>query len=113
MTENKDKNMTIEEMIAAGASWNDISTRVRELQRQRVEKERAEKMAQAERARKAEVATAAKERLVVAIVDWVIAEGVVAAEEREELSKEIVESLDAIQTEMRQAVLFKKLLGLQ
>ena len=107
------KTLTIEEMIAAGATWNEISTRVRELQREQAEKERAEKMVQAEKARKAGVAAAAKERLVVAIVDWVIAEGLATADEREELSKEIVESLNVVQTEMRQAVVLKKLLGLQ
>ena len=107
------RTLTIEEMIAAGASWAEITARVKELQRAKAEKEHAEKMAQAEKAKKAEVAAAAKERLVVAIVDWVTAEGAATADEREELSKEIAESLHAIQTEMHQVVVLKKLLGLR
>ena len=105
------RTLTIEEMIAAGASWADISARVRELQRERAEKEQAEKMAQAERARKAEAAKIARERLVQAFVDWGIAEGFVPKEEKEEFAAEIAETVDTIVTDMRQAFILRKILG--
>ena len=105
------RTLTIEEMIAAGASWGDISTRVRELQRQRAEKERAEKMVQAEKAKKAEIAVAARERLVTAFVDWGIAEGFIPEAERDEFLAEVAETINLLVPEMRQAIMLKALFG--
>lgn len=103
------RTLTIEEMIAAGASWNDISTRVRQLQREQAEKNRAERMAQAEKAKKAEMAEAARERLVTAFVDWGIAEGFIPEAERNDFAAEVAETMNVILAEMRQAIMLKAL----
>ena len=105
------RTLTIEEMIAAGASWNEITSRVRDLLREKAEKERAEKMAQAEKAKKAEIAAAARERFVVAFVDWGIAEGFIPEAERDEFSAEIAETINLLIPEMRQAIMLKALFG--
>lgn len=109
----KQRTLTIEEMIAAGASWAEITTRVKEMQRELEEKKRAEEQAKAERAKKAEVTTAAKERLVMAFADWIVAEGLIAAEEKEDFSKEIAETIDSFEANMRQAAMIEKILRLR
>jgi len=106
MTENKNKNMTIEEMIAAGASWSDISARVRDLQRERAEKERAEKMAQEQAAKKNETIAIARGRLIAAIADWVIAEGMVEPEERDGLINDITPIVNGIAEETKAMFVF-------
>ena len=105
------RTLTIEEMIAAGASWVEISTRVRELQRERAEKERAEKMAQAEKAKKKEAAAVARERFITAFADWGIAIGLVAEEDRTEFMGSLDETMDTFLEDMRQMMVIKKLLG--
>lgn len=107
MTENK--NMTIEEMIAAGATWGDISTRVRELQREqaeRAEKERAEKMAQEQKAKRNEAISIARGRLIVAIADWVIAEGMVEPEGKDGLINDITPIVNGIAEETKAMFVF-------
>lgn len=95
------KNMTIEEMIAAGATWGEISARVRDLQREKAEKERAERMAQEQKAKRHEAISIARSRLIAAIADWLIAEGLIDAEERDDFIKDIVPTVNALAEETK------------
>ena len=105
------RTLTIEEMIANGASWAEISARVKEMQREHEAKKRAEEAAKAERARRAEAAIAARERMVQAFTDWAIAEGFVSREDKEEFAGEIAETVNNIVADMRQALILRKILG--
>ena len=107
------RTLTIEEMIANGASWAEISARVKALQKEQaekkeqIEKKRAEEM---ERTKKIEATKVAKERLVQAFIDWAIAEGYILREEREKFTAEIEETVDTILTNMRYAFILRKIL---
>lgn len=105
------RTLTIEEMIAAGASWAEISAAVKMLQKEHNEKKRAEEAAKAERARKAEAARVARDRMVQAFTDWGIAEGFVPEEDREELAAEMAETVENVTTDMRHAFILRKILG--
>lgn len=111
MTENKNtnKNMTIEEMIAAGATWSEISARVRDLQRERAEKERAEKMAQEQRIKRNETISIARGRLIAAIADWLIAEGIVKAEERDDFISDITPTVNSLAEETKAMFVLDKI----
>ena len=104
------RTLTIEEMIAAGASWADISTRVKDMQREYEAKKRAEEAAAKAEANKRKIAAAARERLVVAFADWGIAEGFVFEEGKEDFMEFIDEAIDSMLEEMRQVMVIKKLL---
>ena len=105
------RTLTIEEMIANGASWAEISARIKALQKEQIEKKRAEEAAKAERVRRAEAAKIARERLVQAFVDWAIAEGLIPKEDKEEFAAEIENAVENITTDMRHALILKKILG--
>lgn len=111
MTENKNtnNNMTIEEMIAAGASWSNISARVRDLQREHAEKESAEKMAQEQKAKRNEAISIARGRLIAAIADWLIAEGMVNPEERDEFISDITPVVNGLAEETRAMFVLDKI----
>lgn len=94
-------NMTIEEMIAAGATWGEISAKVKDLRREKAEKERAEKMAQEQKAKRYEAISIARSRLIAAIADWLIAEGLIEAEERDAFIKDIVPTINALAEETK------------
>ena len=106
-----ERTLTIEEMIANGASWAEITAAVREIQKQVDERRKAEEKAKKEKARRAEAASAARERMVQAFVDWGIAEGFVPKEDKEEFAAEIAETVENITTDMRHAFIIKKILG--
>ena len=91
----KERTLTIEEMIEAGATWAEISARVKEMQREQAEKKRAEEAARAEKARKVEIAAAAKERFIVAFFDWLVAEDILNANHKEAFYEDIAETVDA------------------
>ena len=95
------KNMTIEEMIAAGASWGEISARVKALQKEQAEKEKAERMAQEQKAKRHEAISIARSRLIAAIADWLIAEGLIDAEERDDFIKDIIPTINALAEETK------------
>lgn len=105
------RTLTIEEMIANGASWAEISAAVKELQKEHNEKKRAEEAAKAERARRAEAAKIARERLIQAFVDWAITEGLIPKEDKEEFAAEIENAVENITTDMRHALILRKILG--
>lgn len=106
-----ERTLTIEEMIANGASWAEITAAVREIQKQVDERRKAEEKAKKEKARKAEATKVAKERLVQAFVDWAVAEDFVSREEREEFAAEMAETVENVTTDMRHAFILKKILG--
>ena len=105
------RTLTIEEMIAAGASWADISTRVKEMQREHETKKRAEEAAAKAEANKRKIAAAARERLVTAFADWGIAEGFVFEEDKEDFMVSIDETIDTILEDMRHVMIIKKIFG--
>ena len=105
------RTLTIEEMIAAGASWADISARVKEMQKEHEAKKRAEAKEKEAAIARERAAAVAKERLVQAFVDWALAEGFVPREEREEFVAEIEEAVENITTDMRHALILRKILG--
>ena len=104
------RTLTIEEMIAAGASWADISTRVKDMQKEYEAKKRAEEAAARAEANKRKIAAAARERFVTAFADLCIAEGFVFEEDKAEFMESIDETVDTILEDMRQMMVIKKLL---
>ena len=105
------RTLTIEEMIAAGASWADISTRVKEMQREHEAKKRAEEAAAKAEAKKREAAVVARERLVTAFADWVMAEGFIKEEDRGNFMEFVDEAIDNMLEDMRFMAVLKKVLG--
>ena len=105
------RTLTIEEMIAAGASWADISTRVKEMQREHEAKKRAEEAAAKAEAKKREAAAVARDRLVTAFADWGIAEGFITEEGKENFMEFIDEAINDMFEEMRQVMMIKKIFG--
>lgn len=105
------RTLTIEEMIAAGASWADISTRVKEMQREHEAKKRAEEAAAKAEAKKREAAAVARERLVVAFADWIMAEGFIKEEDKGNFMEFVDEAIDNMLEDMRFMAVLKKVLG--
>lgn len=107
------KKMTIEEMIAAGMSWDQIKARINELQREQKEKEAAEAAARMRQMNKAREVEAARERFVNAFLDWLIAEGIVKPEDRKVFGEMVAETCDNLMAEMKQTIvmeaIFKKM----
>ena len=107
------KKMTIEEMIAAGMPWEQIKARINELQREQKEKEAAEAAAKMRQMNKAQEVKTARERFVNAVLDWLIAEGIVKPEDREVFGKMVEETCDNLMAEMKQTIvmeaIFKKM----
>ena len=97
--------MTIEEMIAANAPWDQIRARINELQREQKRKEmEAEKQAV-----KAQEVAAARDRFLNAFIDWLIVEGVITEADRTEFAPIVLESCEALAMELRQIEMLRKL----
>lgn len=105
------RTLTIEEMIAAGASWADISTRVKEMQREHEAKKKAEEAAAKAKAKKREAAAVAKERFITAFADWGIAIGLITEEDKAEFMESIDETMDIFLKDINQMILMKKIFG--
>ena len=105
------RTLTIEEMIAAGASWADISTRVKEMQREHDAKKKAEAKEKEAAIARERAAAVARERFVTAFADWGIAEGFIAEEDRAEFMGSIEETVDTILEDMRHVMIIKKIFG--
>ena len=107
------KKMTIEEMIAAGMPGEQIKSRINELQREQKEKEAAEAAARMRQTNKAQEVKAARERFINAFLDWMIVEGVVQPEDREEFGEMVGETCDNLMAEIKQTIvmeaIFKKM----
>lgn len=104
------QNKTVEEMIAEGASWTEIRNRVKEMQDEHNRKKQAEVAAEKQRMQQAEVAKASRERFVEAFLDWMIAEGVLEAKDREEFRGMMEETIDQLLVEMKQMLVIQALL---
>lgn len=99
MAMGEKNNMTIEEMIAAGASWEQIKARINDLQREQKAKKAAEEAAKRANAEE-QIAT---ERLAVATQDWALATGVAESkEEAVEIGKEMMRVAAELVKEFRQ-----------
>ena len=101
------KKMTIEEMIAAGMPWDQIKARINELQREQKEKEAAEAAARMRQVNKAQEVKAARERFINAFLDWLIVEGIVKPEDRDEFGEVIGETSDNLMAEMKQTIVME------
>ena len=104
------RTLTIEEMIKNGASWQEISARVKELQNEEAARKAEERKRQLEQEQKARKVNVAKERMVAAFADWCVAEGFMKEEDRQEFIAEVGESVEAIANELKQAYIFQALL---
>ena len=104
------RNMTIEEMIAAGMPWDQIKARINELQREQKEREAAEAAAKMRQVNKAQEVKAARERFVNAFLDWLIVEGVAKPENREEYGEMVAETCDNLMAEMKQVMVLEAML---
>lgn len=105
------RTLTIEEMIVAGASWADISTRVKEMQREHEAKKKAEEAAAKAKAKKREAEEIAKERFITAFADWGIAIGLVAEEDKTEFMGYLNETMDTFLADIHQMMVIKKIFG--
>ena len=105
------RTLTIEEMIANGATWAEIAARVKTMQKEHEAKKRAEAKEKEAAIARERAAAVAKERLVQAFVDWAVAEGFVPREEREEFAAEMEETVENVTTDMRHALILRKILG--
>ena len=100
------KMKTIEEMIASGASWDEIKQRVEQIQGEQKAKEEKKVAAQA----KAMQVDAAKERLAVAFVDYMAAEGL-PIDDRAEMVEHIKGTVDELSAQIRQAIIMDKIMN--
>ena len=99
---------TIEQMIASGASWDEIKQRVEQIQGEQKAKEEKKAAAKA----KIMQVDAAKERLAVAFVDYMAAEGLPVGEvDRAEMIKQIKEVVDELSSQVHQAIVIDKLMN--
>lgn len=104
------RTLTIEEMIKNGASWQEISARVREIQKEEAERKAAEKAkAQAEVTR-AKQSAAALDRMVAGFADWCIIEGIVPEDERAEFMEAARVGFDELTRDVRQMMVIGGLL---
>ena len=94
------RTLTIEKMIETGASWADISARVKEMQKEYEAKRRAEEAAARAEANKRQIAAAAREKLVTSFADWIIAEGFITEEDRENFMELIDDAIDDMLAEI-------------
>ncbi len=106
----RNKNKTVEEMIAEGASWAEIKAYVKEMQDEYNRKKQAEAAAEKQRMQQAEVAKASRERFIEAFLDWMIAEDVLDTEDREEFRAMMDETADRLLTEMKQMLVIQAIL---
>ena len=106
-----ERTLTIEEMIANGATWAEIAARVKTMQKEHEAKKKAEAKEKEAAIARERAAAVARERLVTAFADWGIAEGFVAEEGKEGFMGFIDEAIDDMLEEMRQIMVIKKIFG--
>lgn len=97
------RNMTIEEMIAAGKPWDQIKARINELQ---AEQERKEKMA-AEIAAKEKQRETVKDRFVTALIDWMIIENVISPSDAPAIKKMAEMTCDSLIKDLKKIKIYR------
>ena len=104
------RTLTIEDMIKQGASWREIETRVKQIQKEEAERKAAEEAkAKAEATRAKESATALN-RMIAGFADWCIIEGLLPKEEREGFMETAKEEFGGLASDMRQMMVMSSLL---
>lgn len=108
----ENREMSVEEMIAAGCPWEQIQARITKLQKEQKEKESAAK-AQAQRAElKAAQIKVAKDKFVASFADWMIAEGLLEESDKAEFSQVIEETSVGLMEKLKmEYVIASMLLG--
>lgn len=104
------RTLTIEDMIKQGASWADITARVKELQREETERQAAEKAKAEAEATRAKRSATALDRMVAGFADWCIAEGFLPEEEKEEFMAAARQGFDELASDARQMMVISSLL---
>ena len=104
------RTLTIEEMIKNGASWQEISARVKELQNEEAARKAAEKAKAEAEATRAKRSAAAIDRIVSGFTDWCIAEGILPEDERVEFMEAARVGFDELARDMRQMMFIGGLL---
>ena len=104
------RTLTIEEMIKNGASWQQISARVKELQNEEAERKAAEKAKAQAEATRAKRSAAALDRMVAGFADWCIAEGLLPEEEKGDFMVTAREGFNDIASEAKQIITIGRLL---
>ena len=104
------RTLTIEDMIKQGASWADITARVKELQKEEEEHKAAERAKARAEATKAKRSAAALDRMVAGFADWCIAEGLLPEEERGDFMAAAREGFDELASDARQMMVISSLL---
>ena len=90
-------NMTIDQMIAAGMPWDQIKARINQLQ---AEQKEIAKKAAAEKVKKQEI-EAARARMVQAVIDYFLAEGIINEKEIDFMSNMVEELTDELVVEVK------------
>ena len=104
------RTLTIEDMIKQGASWSEISARVRELQKEEEARKAAERAkAEAEETR-AKRSAAAIDRMAAGFADWCINEGLLPEDERADFMAAAREGFDELAKDARQMMVIGGLL---
>ena len=104
------RTLTIEDMIKNGASWQEISARVKELQNEEAERKAAEKAKAQAEATRAKRSAAALDRMIAGFADWCIAEGLLPEDERVEFMATAREGFDELARDARQMMVIGSLL---
>jgi negative regulator of genetic competence, sporulation and motility len=100
---NAKKEMTIEEMIAAGTPWDQIKARIEELQ---AEQKRKEKLA-AEKAAKEKQRETAKDRFITALIDWMVMENVISLSEAPAIKKIAEMTCDSMVKDLKRMKIYR------
>lgn len=102
--------LTIEDMIKQGASWREIETRVKEIQKEEEARKAAEKAKAQAEATRAKRSAAALDRMVAGFADWCIAEGLLPEEERGEFMEAARHGFDELASDAKQMMVISSLL---
>lgn len=104
------RTLTIEDMIKQGASWAEITARVKELQKEEAERQAAARAKARAEAAKAKQSAAALDRMVAGFADWCIAEGLLPEEERGDFMVATREGFNELARDAKQMMVIGSLL---
>ena len=102
--------LTIEDMIKQGATWAEITARVKVLQREEAERKAAEKAKAQADATRAKRSAAALDRMAAGFADWCIAEELLPEEERGSFMAAARVGFDELASDAKQMIVIGSLL---
>lgn len=104
---NKERKMSVDEMIMAGADWKDITARINEI---KAEKAAAEKKKIAEATERSAV-QAARERAAEAVVAYMMADNILTPDEAKEFTEDVIESFKEMGGRMKAMKFMAEMFG--